>query len=241
LTADHTFGNDRFIKTEKVGSGASSTHYPERLWSVDSTKELTSVASNNKQQNKNNENHTPESAAEDVNDMEEELADSEFNPRSSKFSWILKAMADAMSQAVMDVEQPLCDYVRSEWELFNDIYGENTDAARNMDPEVIACIKGEDRIHYHRYCPDNWTFRVANPPSNSDDITNQQGNNEGVGHNSQFQGQNRNSASWKEVRTWCGHLKDAIRTLYGLLTITVTALKWVLVAIVSRVQSVFSL
>ena len=238
--ADHTLRNDIFVKTEKVDVCASSTHCPERLWSVYSTEETTSLASCNEQQNNcaNNENRAPESAAEDMNDMEEEPAESEINPRSSKFSCILKAVADAMSQVVMSVVHPLCEYVKSEWELFNDIYGENTDAARNMDPEVIACIKGEDRIHYHRYCPDNWTFCVAAPPCHSDDITTEQGNNEDVERNNPLQESNRNTTSWSKVRTWCGHLKDAIKTLYGHLAITMTAVKSELVAIVSSVHSV---
>ena len=247
-------------KTGKVAHTANSIRYPVRLWSVDAVNAEAETSNENELQDHSennrdaNENDSPASVTENVNDNQHEPASTETNPKISQFSRILSPVANVMVHMVMPVVWPLCDYVKKEWDLFNDIYGESTEArtftekARyNEDPEVIACIKGEDRIHYHRYCPDNWTFCVAAPPKFTKDTTAQLQSDENTESANHHQGHIRKetwratfTALWRKAKALAGQIKGAIPLLFSGSILAVAVVKSKVAMIVQHMHLVFS-
>ena len=231
---------------------ANSIRYSVRLWSVDAVNAETVAASENELQghnenNGNNDNGAPASVAENLDDIELEPVSNETNPKTSRFSRLLSTVANAMLHMVMAVVRPFCDYVKKERERFNDIYAEDTEATCNVDPEVIACIQGEDRIHNHRYCPDNCTFRVAAPPTFSEDMTAQLHSHEIVGSDNQLQGHIRKEtwhvtsrALWSKTKALAGQIKGAIPILLGRIKLAAAAVKSKVVVIVLHLHVAFS-
>lgn len=226
----------------------TAIRYPVRLWSVDAVNAETVAASENELQehsenNGENENDAPASVAENLDDIELEPVSTETNWKTRRFSRLLSTVANAMLHMVMAVVRPFCDYVKKEWERFNDIY-----ATCNVDPEVTVSIQGEDRIHNHRYCPDNCTFRVAAPPTFSEDTTAQLQSDEIVGSGNQLQGHSRKEnwrvtfrALWSKAKALAGQIKGAIPILFGRIKSAAAAVKSQVVVIVLRMHVAFSL
>ena len=239
-------------RTGEVAQTANSIRYPVRLWSVDAVNAEAVAASENEPQehsenNGDNENDAPASVAENLDDIELEPVSAETNPKTRRFSRLLSTVANAMLHMVMAVVRPFCDYVKKEWERFNDIYAENTDATCNVDPEVTASIQGEDRIHNHRYCLDNYTFRVGAPPTLSEDTTAQLQSDEIVGSSNQLQGHCRKEtwrvtfrALWSKAKALAGQIKGAIPILFGRIKSAAAAVKSQVVVIVLHMHVAFS-
>ena len=150
---------DIFNKPVKVAQRTSNftIKYPVRLWSVDSdtnvnTDNLAPGDHQNSSQEaiKQIENIAVSSRKEDV---DSETPGEKFKAKVKEFSRIVDAIAKVMLRVVMDVVWPLWQGVKEEWEIFNEIHGDNSDDSNNSDNEIKASKKGQ-HIEYYNSCAD---------------------------------------------------------------------------------------
>ena len=91
--------------------------------------------------------------------VKKEASDLGLHPQGKRSRGTVEALAKAMMCMVMFVVWPFWEFVKKDWELFNEIYGGKPRNAYSTDHEVIARVKGQDMVNCDFY--DNCLYCLA--------------------------------------------------------------------------------